>query len=261
MSILKKIKLDETTHQIQYTVVAPATGGVITATESNTGDDVNANPQYELDVTVNNTLKKTSGALGTALKVVYEQATAEHGARISLVDQDGASGYQVLSSVLVSDIVAGSIITNTSYDSTTGILTITWDGGSTTQVNLGTLLDIDDVAIKSTSADFLEVTLDASASEVSGSQAQFGVKLAEVTYNTESGELDADTTNGKVLDASEAIPAINNALDAIDTRIDDNERVTAAALNDLQDAISAIKYNISGTTLILAGISQDDTLS
>lgn len=137
MSILKKIKLGESTHQIQYTVVAPANGSVITATGSNTGDDVNANPQYELDVTVNNTLKKTDSALGTALKIVYEQATAEHGARVSLVDQDGASGYEVLSSVLVSDIVG-------------------------------------------------------------------------------------------------------DALGAINTRIDDNERVTAAALNDLQDAVSTL---------------------
>jgi len=151
MSILKKIKLGESTHQIQYTVVAPATGSVITATGTNTGDDVNANPQYELDVTVNDTLKKTDNALG--------------------------------------------------------------------------------------------------------------VKLADVTYNTGSGELDVNTTNGKVLDASDAIPAINDALDAINTRIDDNERVTAAALNDLQDTVSAIKYNVSETTLILAGISQDGTLS
>ena len=139
MSVLKSIKFGNVSTPIAQTVVTNATGGVMTVSGSNTQLTDNANPSYAIDVNADGlTLVKDNGSLKTALKIVYEAAGGEgaaaHGARIALVDQNGASGYNVVASVPVSSIVGGGIVTSTSYSETTGELTITWDGGQTTVI-------------------------------------------------------------------------------------------------------------------------------
>ena len=77
------------------------------------------------------------------------------------------------------------------------------------------------------------------ASETGGSQAQFGVKLADVTYTATSGNtpanLTVDTTNGKVLDASDAIPAIKGYVDDVLA----NASTTLAVTAEGDDYVSA----------------------
>lgn len=161
-----------------------------------------------------------NGGLKTALALKYEAATTgdnAHEARIVLADQNGNSGYNALSSVNVSDIVGSGIVQSSAYDPSTGMLTINWAGSTqenpkTTQIDLGALLDIQDIIIKSDSADYLSFTAVDPGTETGG-QAQIGVKLADVTYTptvpgTSAADLTVNTAKGKMLAADDAIPAI-----------------------------------------------------
>ena len=136
-----------------------------------------------------------------------------------MVDSKGAEGYAELSSVNIEDIVGEGIVDTASYDPATGKLTITWvgDGTNTTEIDLGALLDIQDIIIKSDSTDYLSFAAVADPESDAG-QAQIGVKLADVTFTAASGgnpaNLTADTTNGKMLAADDAIPAIKQYVDA-----------------------------------------------
>lgn len=223
MAVLKRIKFGSTTTPIAMTQVAidSQSSTVLGVTPSNTGLDVNKDPVYTIALTVDGkTIAKGANGLETslALKVEAASGTGQNAkkARIALVDSNGGSGYAELSSVNIEDIVGNGVITSTSYDETTGILTITWAGGSTTAVDLGKLLDIDDIVVAQGSGDFLSFTLADPAAETG--QAAIGVKLADVTFTAASGEnpanLSVDTANGKILDASDAIPAIKQYVDA-----------------------------------------------
>ena len=217
MAVLKQIKFGSITSPIAMTQVAIETESqkALSVVGTNTGLE-DANPLYTIALSVDGkTITKTGDdGLATALALKVEAASGSGDdakkARIALVDSNGGSGYTELSSVNIEDIVGNGVISSTSYDETTGILTITWAGGSTTAVNLGKLLDIDDIVVAEGSRDFLSFTLADPAAETG--QAAIGVKLADVTYTPTSGNTSAsltvNTTNGKLLDASDAIPAI-----------------------------------------------------
>ena len=240
MAVLKRIKFGSTTTPIAMTQVAidSQSSTVLGVTPSNTGLDVNEDPVYTIALTVDGkTIAKGANGLETSLALKVEAASGEGAsakkARIALVDSNGGSGYAELSSVNIEDIVGNGVITSTSYDETTGILTITWAGGSTTAVNLGKLLDIDDIVVAQGSGDFLSFTLADPAAETG--QAAIGVKLADVTYTATSGNtpasLTVDTTNGKVLDASDAIPAIASYVQDVLDNASANLEVTAEGDN------------------------------
>ncbi len=82
MAVLKKIKFGEQAHNIQFTEVKPASGGVITATGTHTDLGDGDNPEYAVDLTIadDNTLVKDNGALkvGTvpAAQVSVDNTTA-----------------------------------------------------------------------------------------------------------------------------------------------------------------------------------------
>lgn len=152
------------------------------------------NPLYTIALAVDGkTILKGDTGLKTALTLAVKEAEAVGGeeskkARIALVDNGGAE----LSSVNIADIVGNGVITKTAYNPQTGELTITWAGGTTTVVDLGKLLDIDDVAIESASQNYLKVELNPAAGET-GSQAVFGAKIVNVSEasNTKTGLVDA----------------------------------------------------------------------
>lgn len=94
--------------------------------------------------------------LSTALSIDYVQATTDNPARIVLKDNAGTA----LSSVPVSSIVGNGYLHDSSYNSTTGILTLNFNNGvdssvTPIEVNLAAMLDINDVLIDGNSQNYL----------------------------------------------------------------------------------------------------------
>lgn len=246
MAVLKQIKFGSTSTPIAKSVVAINANSTNALSVVATNDQLtdNFDPTYTIALAVDGqTITMPSGGLKTALALKYEAATTgegAHGARIVLADQNGASGYNALSSVNVEDIVGSGIVQGSAYDPSTGVLTITWAGSTqespkTTQIDLGALLDIQDIVIDSNSTDFLSFAAVSPAPGTDAGQAQIGVKLADVTYSATSGNtpasLTVDTTNGKILDASDAIPAIASYVQDVLDNASANLEVTAEGDN------------------------------
>ena len=226
MAILKQIKFGNSINKIAYTEVAikDESKNALSVVGTNTGLE-NANPLYTIALAVDGkTITKTGkDGLATALALKVEAASGENKARIALVDSNGGSGYAVLSSVNIEDIVGSGIVQGSAYEPSTGMLTITWAGSTgenpkTTSIDLGALLDIQDIIIKSDSTDYLSFTAVDAGTE-NGGQAQIGVKLADVTYTPTSdptpANLTVNTANGKMLAADDAIPAIKGYVDDV----------------------------------------------
>lgn len=232
MALLKQIKFGSSTPTpIAQTQVAinENSSNVLSVVGTNTGVNVEADPLYTIALAVDGkTITKTGNsglATSLALKVEAAEESGENPkkARIALVDSNGGEGYAELSSVNIEDIVGSGIISGTAYDPSTGKLTITWAGSTeqspkTTVIDLAELLDFEDITIKSGSTDYLSFEKVSPAPGTDAGQAQLGVKLADVTFTAASGEnpanLTVDITNGKILDASDAIPAIKQYVDA-----------------------------------------------
>ena len=256
MALLKQIKFGESATPIAQTQVAinNNSSSVLSVVGTNTGVDVEADPLYTIALAVDGkTIAKGANGLETSLALKVEAASGEgqdaKKARIALVDSNGGSGYAELSSVNIEDIVGEGIVESAAYDPATGVLTITWvgDGTNTTEIDLGALLDIQDIIIKSDSTDYLSFTA-VNDPETDAGQAQIGVKLADVTYTAASGStaanLTVDTTSGKMLAADDAIPAIKSYVDSKTTDL----AVTAQGDNYItaaQDAQDNKKINVS----------------
>lgn len=248
MAVLKRIKFGSTSTPIAMTEVAinDNSSSVLSVVATNNAVTDDANPLYTIALAVDGkTIAKGANGLETslALKVEAAETTGENPkkARIALVDSNGGSGYAELSSVNIEDIVGGGIVKSATYDPATGKLTITWAGegsGKTTEIDLGALLDIQDIIIKSDSTDYLSFAAVADPSGDAG-QAQIGVKLADVTYTATAGStkatLSADTTNGKMLAADDAIPAIKSYVDDVL----DNASATLAVTAEGDDYVNA----------------------
>ena len=227
MAVLKQIKFGTSTTPIAMTKVAikDDSKNALSVDESNIGLQYNDDPLYTIALAVDGkTITKTGkDGLATALALKVEAASGKNKARIALVDSDGGSGYAELSSVNIEDIVGSGIVQGSAYEPSTGNLTITWAGSTeenpkTTSIDLGALLDIQDIIIKSDSTDYLSFAAVDAGTETGG-QAQIGVKLADVTYTKTSGptpaNLTVNTANGKMLAADDAIPAIKGYVDDV----------------------------------------------
>lgn len=226
MAVLKQIKFGSITTPIAMTKVAikDDSKNALSVVESNIGLEHDADPLYTIALAVDGkTITKTGNdGLATALALKVEAASGENKARIALVDSNGASGYAVRSYVNIEDIVGSGIVQGSAYDPSTGMLTITWAGSTeekpkTTSIDLGALLDIQDIIIKSDSTNYLSFAVDAGTE--TGGQAQIGVKLADVTYTPTSGSttanLTVNTTSGKLLDAQDTITAVKGYVDDV----------------------------------------------
>lgn len=230
MAVLKQIKFGTgSATPIAMTQVAIETKSqkALSVVGTNTGLDVNNDPVYTIGLAVDGkTITKTgdSGlATALALKVQAAESTGENPkkARIALVDSNGGSGYAELSSVNIEDIVGEGIVDTATYNPATGKLTITWvgDGTNTTEIDLGALLDIQDIVIADGSDNYLSFAAVSPAPGTDAGQAQIGVKLAEVTFTPTAGSTEAnlsvDTANGSLLDAEETITAVKDYVDDV----------------------------------------------
>ena len=239
MAVLKQIKFGKVATPIAMTKVAikDDSKNALSVDESNIGLQYNDDPLYTIALAVDGkTITKTGNdGLATALALKVEAASGENKARIALVDSNGGSGYAELSSVNIEDIVGSGIVQGSAYEPSTGILTITWAGSTgekpkTTSIDLGALLDIQDIIIKSDSIDYLSFTTVDAGTE-NGGQAQIGVKLANVTYTPTSGpnsaKLEVSTASGKLLDAEGTITAVKGYVDDVLVNTSNNIAVKA----------------------------------
>lgn len=227
---------------------------IAAGTGTNAGKTV-VSVEYDNDtITLNN-----SGQLQTALTLNYNAAVTTTGseAPATITLQTTGANPTVLGTVNVSSIIGNGILSSSSYSASTGILTLTFNNadGTTTAANvdLTDLFDVDDIGIATGSTDFISFNIPQNGGETGNSQALLGVKLADVTYTATSGNtpasLTVDTTNGKLLDASDAIPAISSYVSDVLANASTNLAVTADAVNNLngtamqtQPYVDAIDY-------------------
>ena len=255
MALLKQIKFGSTSTPIAMTQVAinANSNKALSVVATNTGLDVEQDPVYTLALAVDGkTITKTGNdGLATALKLTYHAAVSEgtpKGAYIALEDNTGTSVANA--EVMVSDIIGNGVLKSASYDETTGVLTLTFATASgtdtTVDIDLGALLDIDDIVIKSDgSANYLSFDLADPSAETG--QAVLGVKLADVTYTASTTTTDADLTvnytNGKMLDATDAIPAVKAYVDDVVAGASTELAVTAEGDDYVDASVDATTDN------------------
>lgn len=231
MAILKRIQFGSDIHQIAQTKVSVKDGlKALTVTSTNTDLAEAADPNYEIALAVDGkTILDEATGLKSGLSLKYVAATIGDNtvdAHIALVDNDNTE----LSTVSVSEIIGSGIVESSSYSETTGVLSIKFVGSTdATEINLGKLLDIDDVAIAEDSKDYLGVTLDASASETGGSQAKFSAKVA------------------KMAEVSEEVTGLADALDVktyVDEKVND-KNVSASGDNYVEASANGNKVTVT----------------
>ena len=249
MSVLKQIKFGSTSTPIAKSVVAINSKSTKALSVVATNDQLtdNADPTYTIALAVDGkTITKTGNdGLATALQLKYHAAVTEgtpKGAYIALEDNTGASISG--SEIPVADIIGNGVLKSASYSETTGVLTLTFATASgtdtTVQIDLGKLFDIDDIIINSTDGSANYLSFDIVDPSTETGQAVLSVKLADVTYTatvpgTSEANLTVDTTNGKMLAADDAIPAIKSYVDDVL----DNASTTLAVTAEGDDYVSA----------------------
>lgn len=222
--------------------------GVITSVAVATSDIAK-----ESSITGSDTLgKDASGTYEIKAKIKYVAATTTVPAHIALVDKNETE----LSTVPVQDIIGNGLLKSHYYDSTTGKLTLTFNkaDGTTqdTEIDLGKMLDIDDVLIHTNSQKYLSVDL----SGAEQSQAVFKaliIKLANAT-TTNTGLADAYDVKKYVDDVAASLVVTAEGDDYVSARKDttDNKKIVVSAnVSPLTVSKTGNKTTISGTTKTL----------
>ena len=214
------------------TVKVTEVNGVITAVEV-TSDDIASSTELkaeEAKIANSATIKEvTTGDIKTyetAVTIKYVAAVGEVGAHIALVDKNDKE----LSTVPVADIIGNGVLKKSSYNATTGILTLTFATASgkdtTVGINLGALLDIEDVMIDADSTDYLKVTTTPD-SEATG-QAVFKALIKKMA--------DASYAEGAVVtglaDAADVKKYVDEAVSSKNVSAEGDEYITATAANN-----------------------------
>lgn len=138
----------------------------------------------------------------TDIKIALVAAADSTPAKIALQDNTGAE----LSSVSLADILGKHVVKSSSYSDATGKLTLVFEtAGGTDQsvdIDLGKLLDINDVVIASDSSDYLEAEVKTVSSDEG--QLELSVKIGDVSEG-ETGLADAsdvkDYVDGEIEEA------------------------------------------------------------
>lgn len=131
----------------------------------------------------------------SALTLKYVAGTADKAAHIDLLDKN----EEALGTVEVSDIIGNGVLKSTSYDASTGILTLTFStvngGEETAEVNLKEMLDLGDLMVADGSKSYLDIqqVVKDGTDIPDEDQLSFAIlikKLADAT-DTETGLVDA----------------------------------------------------------------------
>jgi hypothetical protein len=170
------------------------------------------------------------------LDIKYVASSEDAPASIKLVDSDG----NVHGTVDVSDIIGNGVLSGTSYDSTTGVLTLTFnqaDGkAKSVEVDLKAMLDLDDVVIGSGSTDYLTT----STTQAEEGQFVLDVKTKAISAAT------ADATG--LADAADVKAYVDSAVGDKNVSAEGDDYVAASAA-DNKVTVSA---TVSGLTVTSA---------
>lgn len=171
--------------------------------------------------------------------------------RIELQDKNGNAvdnGGILLSTILSSEIITGSV-----YNETTGILRITFKGGSTVDIELLKLLDINDASVKNGSESYLEVVLEsnpATANENSGTQFQIGVKKCNLADAAPAQGQTAAVTG--LVDALDAKTYIDNSISTLTSdslkKVNGDSYVSVSAPSNREQTITTNISTLSRDT-------------
>lgn len=240
--------------QAQINTNEVAAGYAIALSNPSTGDNAG---KTEIDVKFDNETigLNASNKLESKLTLNYHAAVTTSGSEanacITLEDANGT----VISTIDVSNIVGNGILNDSSYDPSTGVLTLTFntadgDNDHKVTIDLADMLDINDIVVASNATDYLTFApVNNGDEDGTTGQAQVGVKLADVTYtatdtsNNTPANLTVSTTNGKMLDASDAIPAIKNYVDDVLRNANTNLSITASGDNTYINAEVPVNDN------------------
>ena len=228
------------------TVKVTEVNGVITAVDV-TSDDIASDTELkaeEAKIANSATIKEvTTGDVKTyetAVTIKYVAAAGEVGAHIALVDKNDKE----LSTVPVADIIGNGVLKKSSYNATTGTLTLTFATASgkdtTVDINLGALLDIEDVMIDTDSTDYLKVTT-TPESEATG-QAVFKAlikKMADASY------ADGAIVTG-LADAADVKKYVDEAVSNKNVDAEGDDYITASAANNKVTVTADVQNLIVG---------------
>ena len=223
------------------TVKVTEVNGVITAVDV-ISDDIASSTELkaeEAKIANSATIKEvTTGDVKTyetAVTIKYVAAVGEVGAHIALVDKNDKE----LSTVPVADIIGNGVLKKSSYNATTGILTLTFATASgkdtTVDINLGALLDIEDVMIDADSTDYLKVTTTPGAEQTG--QAVFKALIKKMA--------DASYAEGAVVtglaDAADVKKYVDEAVSSKNVSAEGDEYITATAANNKVTVIADVQ--------------------
>lgn len=146
-------------------------------------DEVQQDLDKEKTKITNSSTLKANGSTSyeVATQLIYVPAASGVAAHIALVDKNSKE----LSTVDVSNLIGNGTLKSSSYDKTTGKLTLIFNQADGTtnsvDVDLSEMLDINDVVVDSTSKPYLEVDL----TGAENSQAVFKLVIADLSGTSE----------------------------------------------------------------------------
>lgn len=259
---LKQIQIGGNSYQISMpqVKVRPDNENVISLTIEHVDVNENEDVVYTLALKHDeNTIKATEKGLSTNLKVFYDEAQKKlglSGANNQLIED---------SSVDLSHLFGNlGLLKSSVYDETTGNLTLTFEtteGDNNVQVNIGKLLDVNDVVVKSDSSKYL--TFELSNTEQDNGQAVVGVKLARVenaSSEDASGLVDAfdvkTFVDGKETTLNGTINATKEELKGLIDGVKEIADANKQSIAGLQPQ-EKVSYSVEGTKLNLFGFTSN----
>lgn len=166
-------------------------------------------------------------------------------AHIALFEKDGVTEIAG-TAVTVSQLIGSGIVKSSSYESTTGILTINFVGGYSVQVDLKALFDIDDVVIDDNSKKYLKTEITTTESGEKGIKlATKMVNIADAKANTaEEGQPSNEVTG--LVDALDAKTYIDSKVANVNAEGDDYVSAEYDSATS-KITVSADVQNVTGT--------------
>lgn len=258
---LKQIQIGGNSYQISMPQVRVKVGNenvmALTTDHANVNDTEDV--VYTLELKHDeNTIKATENGLSTNLKVFYDVSQKKlglSGANNQLIEDSSVDVSQLFGDL--------GLLKRSSYNEATGKLTLTFEttgGDNSVEVDLGKLLDVNDVAVKSDSVKYL--TFELTNTEQDNEQAVVGVKVAQVENATENatGLVDAyevkTFVDGKEALLNSKIETAKIELSALIDVVKQTADANKASIEGLQPTQpqEKVSYSVDGTTLSLFGL-------
>lgn len=169
----------------------------------------------------------TTTKFDSALTLKYVAADADAAAHIALTDKNDTE----IGTVAVSDIIGNGLLKTTSYDPSTGKLTLTFNqaDGTTTnvEVDLTAMLDLGDLFVADNSTNYLEISQNLGPT-TDENQLSFSIKTKALA--------DANDSATGLVDAKDAKDYVDAAVDGVAAEGDD---YVSASYEDRKVSVAA----------------------